>query len=305
MNNKETILITGGTGLVGKQLQLKLIAKGFNVRILSSNKALCNNLTIFYWDITTNTIDANALKLVDYVIHLAGANIAEKKWTSLQKQLIIDSRTKTTQLIVDSLKANNQSLKAFISSSATGYYGAITSDKIYTETDCSASDFLGTTCQQWENSVGAISALGIRTVILRTGIVLAKNGGAIAKLILPAKLGLSSALGNGNQFFPWIHSDDLCDMYLKAIEDVSMNGVYNAVAPQHVSNKDFTKAFVKSLNKPFFMPNVPAFLLKLILGEMAIMLLTGSRVSCHKIETTGFQFKYKTIDEALKNIVAP
>ena len=121
MNNKETILITGGTGLVGKQLQLKLIAKGFNVRILSSNKALCNNLTIFYWDITTNTIDANALKLVDYVIHLAGANIAEKKWTSLQKQLIIDSRTKTTQLIVDSLKANNQSLKAFISLTPTGF----------------------------------------------------------------------------------------------------------------------------------------------------------------------------------------
>lgn len=303
MNNTKNILITGGTGLVGKRLQELLKLKGYSIKLLSSQKPLCNGTDIFHWDYATQYIDEKALENVDYIIHLAGANIAEKKWTSERMRLIIDSRSKTAELLFNALKNNTHSVKAFISSSATGYYGAVTSQTIFRETDAAATDFLGMTCQQWENSVQPINALGIRTVLLRTGVVLANHGGAIAKLKTPAKFGLSAALGSGKQYFPWIHIDDLCNMYLKAIEDENLYGPYNAVSPQHVTNKEFTQALATTLHKPYFLPNVPAFILKLALGEMALILLEGSRVSSDNIQRAGFEFQYRTINEALQNIL--
>lgn len=304
MSNKKYILITGGTGLVGKKLQQQLLSKGYGVKILSSNKKKCDNNTVFYWDITTKTIGENSVENVDYIIHLAGANIADGKWTTKQKQLIIDSRTITTQLLYETLKKRNHQLKAFISASATGYYGAITTATIFNEGNSAANDFLGVTCKKWEESVNEFSSIGIRTVILRTGIVLSKNGGAIKKLLRLAELGLAAALGSGKQYFPWIHIDDLCNMYVKVIEDENISGVYNAVAPQHITNFEFTKALTRSVKKPFFMPNIPTFAIKLLLGEMAIILLEGSRVSAEKIIQTGFKFNYENIDKALLAIVS-
>lgn len=303
MSHGKTILITGGTGLVGKHLHQQLLVKGYNIKILSSNKSACNGITTFYWNINTGFIDKRALENVNYIVHLAGANIAQKRWTAAQKQNILDSRIKSIQLLLNTIDLSTNQLSAVVSSSASGYYGAYTSEKIYHESDAAAEDFLGHTCLQWENSVNQFHQLKIRTVVLRTGVVFAKGGGALEKLKMFAKFGLSAAFGTGKQYFPWIHIHDLCAMYIKAIEDNAIQGAYNAVAPQHINNKDFTIAFAKSLRKPYFLPNVPAFVLKTILGEMAVMLLKGSRVSCKKIQNTGFDFKFKECEEALRDVI--
>ena len=299
----KTILITGGTGLIGKNLQQLLLSKGYQCKILSSNKSFCNEKNSFYWNINSGFIDKRALENVNYIVHLAGANIAQKRWTAAQKQNILDSRIKSMQLLYNSVDKSKHQISAVISASGVGYYGAYTSEKIYKETDAAAEDFLGNTCLQWENSVAKFSELSIRTVVLRTGVVFAKDGGAIEKLKLFAKFGLSSAFGTGQQYFPWIHIHDLCAMYIKAIEDNTIHGAYNAVAPQHINNKDLTIALAKSLRKPYFLPNVPAFVLKIILGEMAVMLLEGSRVSCEKIQSAGFGFKFNKCEEALRDLI--
>jgi uncharacterized protein (TIGR01777 family) len=303
MTPGKTILITGGTGLVGKHLHQQLLVKGYNIKILSSNESACNGINTFYWNINTGFIDKRALENVNYIVHLAGANIAQKRWTAAQKQNILDSRIKSIQLLLNTIDLSTNQLSAVVSSSATGYYGAYTSEKIYHESDAAAEDFLGHTCFQWENSVNQFHQLKVRTVVLRTGVVFAKGGGALEKLKMFAKFGLSAAFGTGKQYFPWIHIHDLCAMYIKAIEDNTMHGAYNAVAPQHINNKDFTIAFAKSLRKPYFLPNVPAFVLKTILGEMAVMLLEGSRISCKKIQNTGFDFKFKDCEEALRDLI--
>ena len=299
----KTILITGGTGLVGQHLQKLLLEKGYHVNILSTNPVKADLKTIFYWEPKSNEIDINAFKNVDTIVHLAGANIAEGRWSADRKKLIVDSRTETSNLIFNTLKKTQHQVKTIVSSSATGYYGAITTEKKYQETDKSEPDFLGDTCLKWENSVDAFKQLSMRVVKLRTGIVLAKEGGIIKKLSFPIKCGLACALGSGNQYMPWIHIDDLCNMYLKAIEDEQLQGAYNAVAPTDVTNKIFTKAFANSIHRPFFMPAVPAFFLKLILGEMSAILLTGSKVSSRKISETGFTFKYADITKAFNNLL--
>lgn len=302
MTKASTILITGGTGLVGQALRQKLIAKGYAIKLLSTSKNKCNGIDVFYWNLENEQLDERALENIDYIIHLAGANISDKRWTAQQKKVIIDSRTISTNLLLNELKKRNKTLKAFISSSATGYYGAITSEHIFLETDQNEQDFLGKVCNQWEAGVEEISALGIRTVKLRTGVVLSNKGGALKKLIAPARWGLSAAMGSGKQYLPWIHIDDLCNMYIHCLENNHIQGVYNAVAPQHITNKDFTKELAVSLNKPYFLPNIPYFLLKTVLGEMSLIILEGSRISCEKIIATGFQFKYKAITEALHSL---
>jgi len=302
MTNTSTVLITGGTGLVGQVLRQQLLAKGYAIKLLSSSKSKCNGIDVFYWNIENEHIDKKALENVDYIIHLAGANISEKKWSAQQKKIIIESRTLSTKILVNELKKNKQNLKAFISSSATGYYGAITSEQIFKETDKNANDFLGNVCAQWEEGVEEINTLGIRTVKLRTGVVLSKEGGALKKLIAPARWGLSAAMGSGKQYLPWIHIDDLCKMYIHCLENSNIEGVYNAVAPQHITNKKFTKELALHLNKPYFLPNIPYFLLKAVLGEMSLIILEGSRISNEKIIATGFQFQFNTIKEALESL---
>lgn len=298
-----TVLITGGTGLVGRHLCKRLQKKGYDVSILGRTRKQKATIPTFTWDLNEKKIEKEAIETADYIIHLAGANIGDKRWTAKRKQLILDSRVKTGQLIFSKIKEQNRNLQAFISASAIGYYGTITSDKIFTETDPSSDDFLGDTCKQWEQMTDRFKDLGIRTVKIRTGVVLTKQGGALSKMITPVKMGIGSAIGSGRQYLPWIHIDDLCGIYIKAIEDKQMDGAHNAVAPDHKTNKEFTRTLARVLKKPFWFPNVPAITMKLMFGKMSEILLKGSRVSADKIKTTGYNFLFPDLESAFTDLI--
>jgi len=299
----ERILISGGAGLVGKQLCKKLKDKGYSVAILSRASSQDTGIPTYAWNIDKKEIEKEAIETADYIIHLAGANIGDKRWSAKRRQLIIDSRVDSGQLILEKIKENKNKLKAFISASAVGYYGAITSDKIFCETDDPCNDFIGETCRQWEQSANGFEKLGIRTVKIRTGIVLTRQGGALAKMLIPIKIGIGSPSGSGKQYMPWIHIDDLYGIYIKAIEDMQMNGAYNAVAPDHNTNSDFTKTLAYVLKKPFWFPNIPAIIMKIIFGKMSAILLKGSRVSSDKIRTAGYNFLFPDLEGALTNLL--
>ncbi len=302
-NKMKTILISGGSGLVGSHLCKKLYDKGYKVSILSRTRKQETDIASYSWDVDKNEIEKQSIEKADCIIHLAGVNIGEEWWTTKRKQLIIDSRVKTGQLIFEKTREINNKLKVFISASAIGYYGATTSEKIFHETDPPSSDFLGESCRLWEQSADRFKELGIRTVKIRTGVVLTPQGGALAKMITPVKTGIGSAIGNGRQYIPWIHIDDLCNIYIKAIEDEEMNGTYNAVAPDHQTNRDFTHILARVLKKPFWMTNIPALLFKLIFGKMSEILLKGSRVSSEKIITAGYIFKFTNLESALIDLL--
>ena len=297
------ILITGGTGLIGRQLCKSLPSKGYQVGILSRTNKTYSGIQTYLWNPDKGEIDGQALRWADYVIHLAGENIGEKRWTKERKQLIIDSRVKSGQLLFNKLQQSEHKLKAFISASATGYYGSVNSEKTFSETDASGKDFTANVCRHWEDTAGKFNESGIRTVVIRTGVVLTKKGGALQKMMAPVRAGFGSALGNGKQFMPWIHIDDLCGIYIQAIENEQMQGVYNAVASEHITNTSFMRCLAKTMKKPYFFPNVPAFLLRLIFGEMSVILLKGSKVSSDKIRNSGFTFKFSSLEPALKDLI--
>jgi len=299
------VLITGGTGLVGTALTTLLVEKGYSVTILTRDEnrtSLNSNITYSYWDINKGIINQELLLSANYIVHLAGAGIADKPWSAKRKKAILDSRVAPIKLIYNHLKDNAYQLNAFISASGVGYYGAITTNTIFDETVRAANDFLGKTCLQWEQAVDELTDLPIRTVKLRTGIVLAKDGGALPKMMQPFKFGLGAALGTGKQIMPWIHIDDLARLYCAAIENDNFNGAYNAIAG-NVNNKDFSKTLSKCMKKPFWLPNVPGFMLKLFLGEMAVILLEGSAVNNQKILQTGFQFQFTDLEDGLNGLV--
>ena len=299
---KKNVLISGGSGFIGSQLTDLLIAKGYSVSILSrSEKQNKEDLFYYKWNVANQTIDATAVLNADYIIHLAGENIAEKRWTLKRKTEIIDSREKSTQLLYSILKKNNKKLEAFISASAVGIYGAVNGEEICSENSPYANDFLGNTCQKWEDSVRFIENLNIRTVKIRTGLVLGKNDGFLKKLIPLFKMRLGSALGSGKQYMPWIHVDDLCNIYFQAIVNSNIAGAYNAAVADNTTNTVFSKTMARIFGYSIWLPNVPAFLLRAVMGEMAVIVLTGRRVSADKIEQTGFQFKYKNLEDALRD----
>ncbi|HRN42231.1 MAG TPA: TIGR01777 family oxidoreductase [Vicingus sp.] len=286
------VVITGGTGLVGKTLTKLLISKGFEVVVLTRNQKLATQFTNFsFWDVDNEIIDEQLINTTDYIIHLAGEGIADKRWSLSRKKQILESRIKPLKLIYKVLQKNPYQLKAIVSASGVGYYGAITSDNIFTEEDVSATDFLGQTCQLWEDEVDKFNTLNVRTVKLRTGIVLTKDGGALKKMALPFKFGFGCAIGSGKQYMPWISLNDLCNMYLFAIDNNHVSGAYNAVIEDETTNLLFSKTLAKSLNKSIWLPNIPSLLLKIVLGEMATLLLEGSRVSNKKITSQGFVFQ--------------
>ncbi|CAM1368167.1 conserved hypothetical protein [Tenacibaculum litoreum] len=290
-----TILITGGTGLIGKELTKKLTSKGYVVNILTRSPKKNNE---FRWNVKESFIDKDAFTNVEYIIHLAGAGIADKRWTNERKKELIDSRVKTTTLLFNKVQEYQIPLKKFISASGIGYYGAITSDKIFTENDKPENDFISKICMKWEAATRQFQQIDVPITILRTGVVLSKNGGALQKMNTPLFL---SALGNGKQYMPWIHIDDLCRLYIKAIEDNNFSGVYNAVAPEHQTNESFTKLLGKVINKPVLPMNAPSFILKTALGEMAYILLKGSRVSSKKTNSA-YNFIFPSLKTALTNI---
>lgn len=299
---KKNVLISGGSGFIGRNLTTLLLAKGYSVSILSRSEKQ-NKGDVFYykWDVAKQTIDEEAILKADYIIHLAGENIAEKRWTAKRKAAIIDSREKSTQLLYSILKKHYKKLDAFVSASAVGIYGAVNGEEICTEDMKPANDFLGYTCQKWEDSIDFIENLNIRTVKIRTGLVLGKNDGFLKKLIPLFKYRLGSSLGSGKQYMPWIHVDDLCAIYLQAISDASMEGPYNAAICDNTTNTLFSKTLARVFGYSIWLPNVPAFVLKLVMGEMAKIVLTGRRVSSDKIEQTGFKFKFNNLEEALRN----
>ncbi|WGH76409.1 TIGR01777 family oxidoreductase [Tenacibaculum tangerinum] len=290
-----TILITGGTGLIGSALTKKLNDKGYRVHILTRSPKENNE---FRWDIKEGYIDKDAFANVRYIIHLAGAGIADERWTDERKQELVDSRVKTANLLFHKVQEYQVSIKKFISASGIGYYGAVTSDKIFAENDAPGSDFISETCVQWENAARQFEHINIPVTILRTGVVLTKNGGALPKMNTPLFL---AALGNGKQYMPWIHIDDLCELYIKAIEDEKFTGAYNAVAPEHQTNESFTKLLGKVIDKWVLPINAPSFILKLVLGEMACILLEGSRISAEKTSEF-YNFKFPDLRTALNAI---
>ena len=296
------VLITGGTGLIGSYLGKRLLEKGYEVSLLSRTENTGTSIPTYTWDYKANTIDKEALSSVNFIVHLAGANIGEKRWTSKRRKQILDSRVKSGELLFNIIIKQNISIEAFITASAVGYYGAVTSDKIYSEDDSHFNDFIGKTCNSWEQVADKFQSTGIRTVILRTGIVLTEAGGALEKLISPLKFGIGVVLGNGRQYLPWIHIDDLCNIYIKAIEDLEMKGTYNAVAPEHLSNRAFIQQSAILFHKPFLNIKVPSIIMKIMFGKMSAILLNGSRVSSDKLMKAGYEFKFPSIQSALTDL---
>ena len=288
------IVITGGTGLVGKRLTALLIERKHEVRILSRNPKDKNE---FKWDVSKGFVDEKAIENIDYIIHLAGAGIADKRWTKERKEVIVNSRVATANLLFNKIKEQKIALKGFISASGSNYYGAQTTEKIYKESAPVGTDFLGEVCRKWEAAAHQFKDLNIPVTILRTGVVLSKTGGALEKMRTP----IVSPLGSGNQYMAWIHIDDLCEIYIKAVEGV-LTGVYNTVSPESHTSKTFSKTLARAIKRPYLPIAVPGFLLKLVFGELAIILLEGSRLSSGKIEKKGFVFKYIELKRALESL---
>ena len=288
------IVITGGTGLVGKRLTALLIDRKHEVRILSRNPKDKNE---FKWDVSKGFVDEKAIENIDYIIHLAGAGIADKRWTKERKEVIVNSRVATANLLFNKIKEQKIALKGFISASGSNYYGAQTTEKIYKESAPVGTDFLGEVCRKWEAAAHQFKDLNIPVTILRTGVVLSKTGGALEKMRTP----IVSPLGSGNQYMAWIHIDDLCEIYIKAVEGV-LTGVYNTVSPESHTSKTFSKTLARAIKRPYLPIAVPGFLLKLVFGELAIILLEGSRLSSYKLEKKGFVFKYKELESALESL---
>jgi uncharacterized protein (TIGR01777 family) len=288
------IVITGGTGLVGTRLTALLTERKHEVRILSRNPKGENE---FKWDVSKGFVDEKAIENIDYIIHLAGAGIADKRWGKERKEVIVNSRVATANLLFDKIKEQKIALKGFISASGSNYYGAQTTEKIYKESAAVGTDFLGEVCRKWEAAAHQFKELDIPVTILRTGVVLSKTGGALEKMRTP----IVSPLGSGNQYMAWIHIDDLCEIYIKAVEE-GLTGVYNTVSPESHTSKTFSKTLAKAIKRPYLPIAVPGFLLKLVFGELAVILLEGSRLSSDKLEKKGFVFKYKELKRALESL---
>ena len=303
----KTVLLTGGTGLIGKRLVKNLIEKGYHIIILTrsiKNTQATKETSFALWDVKKQTIDVSAIQKADYIIHLAGAGVVDKKWTAAYKKEIVESRTQSSALLINTLKNNTHQVKCIVSASAIGWYGEDkTASHFFTEDEKPADNFLGETCRLWEQSIEPAEALNIRVCKLRTGIVLSKDGGAMAEFLKPIKFGIAAILGNGKQVVSWIHIDDLCRMYIAALDNNAMQGSYNAVAPMTVTNKELTLKLAQAVRgKNYIAMHVPEFILKIMMGTRSTEVLKSTTVSCAKIKATGFTFLYPSIDAALKSL---
>ncbi len=305
------VLITGGTGLIGTKLTQHLIENNYEVIILSRNKNKSSQnpkINYSYWDVKKEIIDTAVVQKADYIIHLAGAGVMDKRWSEEYKKEILESRTKSAAFLVKTLKENPHHVKAFISASAIGWYGEDAKPQIrkegFVETDVAAKDFLGETCLLWEASTEPVTDLGIRLVKLRTGIVMSKEDGAFKEFKKPLSYGVAAILGNGKQIISWIHIDDLCRIYCEAMENNYLQGSYNAVAPNTVSQKNLIVVLAEKLRNKFYTTmHIPEFFLKFILGKRSIEILKSATVSDKKIKSAGFTFLYPTIEAALEELI--
>ncbi len=308
-------MITGGTGLVGMALSGMLVKDGYNVTVLSRKPIAASDepgvegqghIKFATWDVKAGTIDIAALQQADHIIHLAGAGVMNKKWTQEFRQEIRDSRTKSSELIINTLRNNPNKVQSVISASATGWYkedpiGSIANP--HTEEEPADDSFLGETCRLWEAGIQPVRALGKRSVRLRIGIVLSNKGGALQEFEKPLKFGIAGILGNGKQIVSWIHIDDLCRLFIYAMKHDQLTGSFNAVAPNPVSNKELTLTLAKKRNgNTFISMPVPTFILKMMMGARSTEILKSNNVSDEKIRKSGYQFLYPTIDSALQDL---
>ena len=296
------ILITGATGLIGTHLTGMLQRQGHEVVHLSRRKSN-GAIKTFEWNIEKHVIEEDAFEGVDTIIHLAGAGIADKPWTEARKREIVESRTHSTRLLYEALAKRRHAVTSFISASAIGYYGFADDAEMLVETDPPGTDFLAGVVKKWEDEIDQISALNIRVVKIRVGVVLTMEGGALKEIVKPVKLYAGAPLGKGNQYLSWIHIDDLCRVFSYAVEHKTFTGAYNAVAPEPVTNRLLTTEIARILRKPNLLPAVPGFVLKILFGEMADLVLKGSKVSSKKLEDTGFEFQYASLDKALADLL--
>lgn len=294
------ILITGASGLIGTRLTQLLQKRGHEVAHLGRSKKP-TEIKSFVWDVNAGTMDLEALKNADAVIHLAGAGIADKRWSKKRKQEIFESRTRSTALLVNQLNKTNNTVSVLVSGSAIGYYGMTFDATEFTEVDKPGTDFLARVVMAWEHEADQLK--NKRLVKIRTGVVLSKHNGALNEIAKPVRLGLGAPLGTGKQYVSWIHLDDLCAIFIQAVEDEMLRGTYNATAGA-VTNRQLTHAIAKSLHRPLWLPAVPGFVLKLFLGEMANLVLSGSNVTSNKIKEGGFSFTFNTLEKALINLLA-
>lgn len=300
-----TVTITGATGLIGRRLTALLVEKGYKVIALSRHpqQPIAAGVQMAQWDIAAQTIDAAAIEQADYIVHLAGAGVADKRWRAAYKKEIVESRTRSAALLEKALQQYTHNVQAVISASGIGWYGADTPQtrsKGFEETAPASPDFLGETCRLWEQAIDRIGALGIRTAKIRTGIALSNDGGAFAKFKQPLRFGIATIFGSGEQMVSWIHLEDLCRIYLHAIEHNNMQGAYNAVAPVPVTNKQLMLAMARQLRGKFYVPiHVPSVLLKIALGQMSVEILKSTTVHVGKLRNTGFTFLYPSLDAAL------
>jgi hypothetical protein len=299
----KTVLITGASGLIGKPLTKLLLDKGYSVHQLTRNtsKAI-EGAKVFKWDVSRMSIDEKCIENVEAVINLAGEGIAEKAWTRKRKKQLVKSRTDSLLLINDLLKRKpSHQIKTFISLSAVGHYGD-RKDETLTEDSEPGTDFLANTCLAWERAADKFVNSGFRVAILRTGMVLSSDGGALPKLAKPITLGLGAALGSGKQWMPWIHIEDTIQLITYVLENDSVKGIFNMTAPFPVTNKEFTRALARQLQKPLWLPRVPEIALRILLGEMSRVALNSTKTTSDKIIESGYMFKYPKLEQALENI---
>lgn len=302
MPQGKNILITGGTGMIGSRLTALLLAEGYHVAHLSRSRKN-SDVKTFLWDPSTFRMDENALSDVETVIHLAGAGIADERWTLRRKNEILVSRTESTRLLTQTLRNTRNDVKTLVSASGISIYGLQDPSRAFSEEDAPGQqDFMSRVTTAWENEVDQAPDR-LRVVKMRTGVVLSEQGIAMRKLTLPIKLFVGAPLGSGRQHVNWIHIDDLCRMYLKAVEDASMYGAYNAVAPNPVTNEVLTRELARVLHRPLWLPPVPGFLVKMIAGEVGDVVLKGGKVSSRKIEDAGFVFHFTSVRTALEDLL--
>ena len=297
----KTILIAGGTGLIGRRLREHLVSEGFRVKMLTRNKTSMDG-TFIHWNPANKNLDELAISDVDVVINLAGEGIADKRWTPWRRRKIVNSRVFSTNLLVNTLSRMHHNVKLVINASAIGIYGD-TGDMVMHEENKSAGDFLGETCARWENAASGFEKSGIRTVIFRLGVVLSMESGMLAEIMKAARLKIMPVFGNGKQYQSWIHIDDLCRMMVKSIHSENMEGIYNAVSPGPLSNRNFMLLLAQIMPGNQFLIRIPKLFLQLFLGDMSKVILHSTRVSSKKIESTGFSFTYPQANNALRNLL--
>ena len=297
-----TVLIGGGSGLIGTRLSQLLQEKGYDPIHLSRRQRPNAPYPTYQWDAEGGTIEEEAVQAADYVINLAGAGIADKPWTKARKALIISSRVKTARLFKEAFERTGHQPKAYISSSAIGYYGD-RGETLMTEEAEAGSGFLSESTIAWESAIQEVAQTGVRTVGIRIGIVMSTQGGALEKMLIPFRFYTGTYFGDGQQWYSWVHIDDICRLFIHAMENESMNGFYNGVAPNPVRNKTLVEQIKNAMNSPAILVPAPAFALRLAMGEMADAILDSTKVSAEKTQSTGFNFQFPEIDKALGDLL--